>query len=114
VLFTTGASSAFAGLSQLRRKDSPVLFPEFFPSVIERFCDPVGVERQRISRREPAVPARGIPFSEKSRPPGAWDFCTPIHTFAQGCDPNLLDAVNSAHYLARQIEPEAEELYGSV
>jgi hypothetical protein len=26
----------------------------------------------------------------------------------------LLDAANAAHYLARQIEPEAEELYGSV
>lgn len=46
--------------------------------------------------------------------PRARDFCTRVHRFAQSFDQNLIDAANEAHYLLRQIEPEAEELYGSV
>ena len=41
-------------------------------------------------------------------------FCTPVHRFAQSFARNLIDAANAAHYLAQQIEPEAQELYGSV
>ena len=45
--------------------------------------------------------------------PGA-RICTPVHRFAQRFDPNLIDAVSGKHYLPRQIEPKALELYGSV
>jgi len=49
----------------------------------------------------------------KVRPPksaerggcGAKQFCTPVHRFAQGFDPNLIDGANGNHYLANQIEP---------
>ena len=41
-------------------------------------------------------------------------FCTPMHKFAQISRQTPLDVINRKEYCARQIEPEALELYGSV
>src|SRR5690348_14482081 len=43
------------------------LFSEFLCSIVERFGDAVRVERERVSRVEPAFPNRAIPFFEESQ-----------------------------------------------
>src|SRR5207249_9259688 len=52
--------------TMLSQRLEQALFSKFLSSVVERFGDAVGVERDRISREELAFPDRAIPFLEES------------------------------------------------
>src|SRR5712692_5471695 len=91
------------------------------PAIAEKKCLLItpsflssGTQNPLTALRVMHPPRVSGPPVQPIRPIIRQEFCTSVHRFAQGFEQNLIDGANGKHYVARRLNREALELYGSI